>query len=188
MSVVPARPQPDTPRWILGFWLDQLLIVFTPLLVIPAVLTIHRSLGVEAETISVVVTAFFALGHHLPGMIRAYGHRELFQRFRTRFLIVPPLLFASYFVMLAYHREFFQFDIIIWATWHGLMQLYGFVRINDAKAGSYSSASANWDWLVCLCGFITVELFSPSRMAFLLHNWYSLGGPLLPPASVIFIR
>ena len=188
MSAVPVRPLSDAPRWILGFWLDQLLIVFTPLLVIPAVLLIHRSLGIEAETISVVVTAFFALGHHLPGMIRAYGDLELFQRFRTRFLIVPPLLFTSYFIMLGYHSEFFQFVIILWATWHGLMQLYGFVRIYDAKAGSTSRATAYWDWLVCLCGFITVELFSPSRMAFLLRNWYSLGGPLLPPWSVMFIR
>jgi len=188
MSVASVRPLSDSPRWILGFWLDQLLIVSTPLLVIPFVLLIHRSLGIEAETISVVVTAFFALGHHLPGMIRAYGDRELFQRFRTRFLIVPPLLFTSYFIMLGYHNEFFQFVIILWATWHGLMQLYGFVRIYDAKAGSTSLATARWDWLVCLCGFITVELFSSNRMAFLLHNWYSLGGPLLPPWSIMLIR
>ncbi len=192
MSVVPARPsQPASSvsqSWIINSWLDQLLIILTPLLVIPAVLVLHTPFGVKAETISLVVTAFFALGHHLPGLIRAYGETELFQRFRWRFLIAPPLLFLAYFPLSFYHRDFFPFVLVLWATWHGLMQLYGFVRIYDAKVGSISSATARWDWRVCFCGFVTVEVFSDSRIAALLNSWYALGGPLISPMTFSIFR
>ena len=62
------------------------------------------------------------------------------------------------------------------------MQLYGFVRIYDAKVGSTSKATANWDWLVCLCGFVTPQLFRPERVSSTLDYWYSVGGPLVPSA------
>ncbi len=199
MSVAPLHPLKDAPRppastgsqssnpprrWIINAWLDQLLIVSTPLLVIPVILALHSPLGVKAETISLVVTAFFALGHHLPGLIRAYGDRELFERFRWRFVLAPPLLFLAYFPLQHYHPDFFPLVIVFWATWHGLMQLYGFVRIYDAKVGSTSPVTAYWDWLVCLCGFVTAQVFSPPRMSNLLGYWYSMGGPLIPPGAV----
>jgi uncharacterized membrane protein (UPF0136 family) len=160
------------------------LIVSTPLLVIPAILALHSPLGVNAETISLVVTAFFAVGHHLPGLIRAYGDRELFQRFHWRFILAPPLLFIAYFSAHRDHPDFYPLIIVFCATWHGLMQLYGFVRIYDAKVGSTSPVTAYWDWLVCLFGFVTAQLFSPARMSNLLGYWYSFGGPLVPPSLV----
>ncbi|PYJ70411.1 MAG: hypothetical protein DME75_09330 [Verrucomicrobia bacterium] len=46
----------------------------------------------SAEDIYLFVAAFGAMGHHLPGMIRAYGDRALFQRFRWRFIFAPIFL------------------------------------------------------------------------------------------------
>src|SRR5437762_5058932 len=123
MSVVPLHPtmqsadsnapsaQPSR-RWILNSWLDQFFIVSTPLLVFPAIFALYAPLRVKAETISLVVTAFFALGHHLPGMIRAYGDRELFQRFHWRFILAPPLLFLAYFPLQRYHFDAWRLIII----------------------------------------------------------------------------
>jgi hypothetical protein len=34
------------------------------------------------------------MGHHLPGMIRAYGDRALFERFKWRFILAPLFLLA----------------------------------------------------------------------------------------------
>lgn len=198
MSVVPLhreRPSSAPPsaaslssdpsrRWIINSWLDQLLILSTPLLALPAVLALHAPLGLKAETISLVVTAFFATGHHFPGLIRAYGDSELFQRFRWRFLLAPPLLFLAYFPLQIRHPEFYLLVIVLWATWHGLMQLYGFVRIYDAKVGSKAPATAYWDWLVCVCGFVTAQFYSPARMSNVLGYWYSFGSPLIPPDAV----
>ncbi len=195
MSVVPLQPLKQSSssnsrslnpsqRWIISSWLDQFLILSTPLLAIPAVFALNSSLGVKAETISLIVTSFFALGHHLPGLIRAYGDRELYQRFHWRFILAPPLLFVAYVPLHHSHPDFIRLVIVFWATWHGLMQLYGFVRIYDAKVGSTSPVTAYWDWLVCLCGFVTAQMFCPARMSKLLGHWYSLGGPLIPPSAV----
>lgn len=196
MSVVPVPsvgsavaaesfPPERSRRWIINAWLDQLLIVSTPLLVIPAVLALNSPLGINAETISLVVTSFFALGHHLPGLIRAYGDPELFQRFRWRFLLAPPLLFLAYFPLQKNHPAFFPLVVVFWATWHGLMQLYGFVRIYDARVGSVSRATAHWDWLVCLSGFVAAQAFSSARMSDFLRHWYSFGGPLIAPEAIL---
>ena len=167
-------------QWIVGPWVDYLLIILTPLFSTPSVLVLYSSgAGVSAETISVIVTAFFALGHHLPGMMRAYGDRELFSRFYWRFVLAPPLLFVAYFPLYYYHYDLYRAFILVWATWHALMQLYGFVRIYDAKVGSISTVTAYWDWLLCLFGFVLPQLLRPEQVAVNLTLWHSLGGPLI---------
>ncbi len=177
------------PQWIVNSWVDTLFIILTPLVATPAVLILHSSwIGVRAETISLIVAAFFATGHHLPGLIRAYGDRELFDRFRWRFVLVPPLVFLAYFPLYHYHFELYRLIILVWATWHALMQLYGFVRIYDSKVGSVSTATARWDWLLCLCGFITPQLLRPEQMSSTLGYLYAVGGPHLPVSIVQGIR
>jgi hypothetical protein len=176
-SMTPVASAPSR-QWIVSPWVDFLLIILTPLISTPAVLLLYSSrVGVSAETISVVVAAFFALGHHLPGMMRAYGDRDLFARFHWRFLLAPPLLFLAYFPLYYYHYDLYRLIILVWATWHALMQLYGFTRIYDAKVGSVSTVTAYWDWLLCLCGFILPQLMRPEQIAVNLKQWYSLGGP-----------
>ena len=138
--------------WIINSRVDLLLILLTPLVATPAVLMLYSPVfRVKAETISLIVTAFFAPGHHLPGLIRAYGDRDLFERFRWRFILVPPLVFL-------------------------------------AKVGSTAPATAYWDWLVCLCGFITPQFFRPEKLSTILSHWYSFGGPFIPPKIVSAIQ
>jgi tetratricopeptide (TPR) repeat protein len=183
-------PSTNAPRrWIINSWVDLILILLTPLIATPAILILYSPVfQVKAETISLIVTAFFATGHHLPGLIRAYGDQELFQRFRWRFILAPPLVFLAYFPLYNYHFDLYRLIILIWATWHGLMQLYGFVRIYDAKVGSTAPATAYWDWLICLCGFITPQFFRPEKLSSALHHWYSIGGPFIPPTALTAAR
>jgi hypothetical protein len=141
-------------------------------------------MDISASQISLFVASFGAMGHHLPGMFRAYGDRELFQRFKWRFVLVPPLVFLAYFPLYTYHFGLYRLIILCWATWHGSMQLYGFVRIYDSKVGSTARATANWDWMVCLCGFITPQLFRPDRVSNALQHWYSIGGPWVSPSML----
>jgi hypothetical protein len=42
---------------------------------------------------------------------------------------------------------------LLWGFWHGVMQVYGFVRIYDAKVGSFEKATARLDWLMCIAWF-----------------------------------
>ncbi|MCA9013233.1 MAG: tetratricopeptide repeat protein, partial [Planctomycetaceae bacterium] len=175
--------------WILNSWWDQLLIVSTPLVVVPIVFLLSSSwVGVEVDTIVIIVTAFFALGHHLPGMIRAYGDRELFQRFRLRFIFAPLTFIAVSFPLYRYHYEVFMVTLYFWGCWHGLMQLYGFVRIYDAKVGSNAPVTVWLDWLMCLSWFPTALTFSHRRTADFLEFWYTFGGPAIPASSVPVFR
>lgn len=187
MSAVPNQTSPNPFnrdlgwRWIISAGPDLILILLTPVIAIPILLMLYSSwVGIKAETISIIVAAFFATGHHLPGMIRAYGDRDLFQRFRWRFLLIPPLLFLSYFPLYTYHYDWYRLIILVWATWHGLMQVYGFVRIYDAKVGSFSSSTVWWDWLVCFFGFVTPRLMRPDQVSSALKHWYSIGGMHIP--------
>src|SRR5262245_54971202 len=61
--------------WILDPWRDFILIVGPPFLIVPA-LWIAQS-RFRADQIYLMVASFGAVGHHLPGMMRAYGDRFL---------------------------------------------------------------------------------------------------------------
>src|ERR1043166_1785603 len=93
-ETVPPAPAParKSSLWILDSWRDLVLYVCTPLLIIPIFLAAQTRWG--PEDIYLFVAAFGAMGHHLPGMIRAYGDRALFQRFKWRFIFAPVFLVA----------------------------------------------------------------------------------------------
>ncbi|MBM4074116.1 MAG: hypothetical protein FJ267_00545 [Planctomycetes bacterium] len=181
--------RPPSGRWILNSSLDLLLFVLTPLLVVPIVLLIQTPwVGVEVETISLIVSAFGGLGHHLPGMIRAYCDRDLFERFRMRFILAPLFILAVCIPLSQYHLNAMLLVLSVWGCWHALMQVYGFVRIYDVKVGSVSSVTAHWDWLMCLTWFSTAQVFSNGKMSRLLEHFYNSGGPLIPPIAVHTFR
>src|SRR5438876_2611506 len=91
-QTVPAAPKaaPKKTLWILNSWRDLILYVGTPLFLVPMFLLAQTRWS--AQDIYVFVAAFGAMGHHLPGMIRAYGDRALFDRFRWRFIFAPIFL------------------------------------------------------------------------------------------------
>src|SRR6202162_4421416 len=94
LQTVPSAAPPAAGRklWILDSWRDLILYVGTPLLLIPAFALAQAKWS--PQDIYLFVAAFGAMGHHLPGMIRAYGDRALFERFRWRFIIAPIFLLA----------------------------------------------------------------------------------------------
>src|SRR5512144_1000250 len=91
-QTVPPVPTsvPKQNLWILSSWRDLVLYVGTPLLILP--LFALAQARWSAQDIYLFVAAFGAMGHHLPGMIRAYGDRALFERFRWRFICAPIFL------------------------------------------------------------------------------------------------
>lgn len=138
----------------------------------------------SAEDIYLFVAAFGAMGHHLPGMIRAYGDRALFERFKWRFVLAPIFL-------LAFCVGFFLWDLkaivmiaFVWGVWHGMMQTYGFCRIYDAKVSSFAAWTRRLDFAACAVWFATAVLLSPQRMTDTLDTYYGAGGPFIPPAAL----
>src|SRR5262249_37143775 len=89
-----TRTTPATPQarrlWIVDPWHDLALIVGAPAIILPAIWLLQARF--QPNQIYLFVASFGAVGHHLPGMMRAYGDRYLFDRFKYRFVLTPLVL------------------------------------------------------------------------------------------------
>src|SRR6516225_8705614 len=186
-QTVPAAPAPPASGrkpnlWILDSWRDLVLYVGTPLLILP-VFALAQGFW-SAEDIYLFVAAFGAMGHHLPGMIRAYGDRALFERFRWRFIFAPVFLLAVCVPFYWWDLKGIVLIVFFWGVWHGMMQTYGFCRIYDAKAGSFAALTRRLDFAMCLIWFATAVALSPYRLSDTLGTYYMCGGSFIPPSVV----
>src|SRR5438876_8695484 len=181
-QTVPAVPTVGRKSnlWILDSWRDLILYVCTPLLLVPIFIGAQGFWA--AEDIYLFVAAFGAMGHHLPGMIRAYGDRALFQRFEWRFIVAPIFLVVVWAAFSILDLKGIVLVAFVWRVWHGMMQTYGFCRIYDAKVGSFAELTRRLDFALCGIWFATAVLLSPQRMTDTLETYYSAGGPFIPPA------
>src|SRR6266480_1997372 len=183
-----SRPQtvPDAPAtaprkslWILDSWRDLILYVGTPLLLVP-VFALAQTRW-RPQDIYLFVAAFGAMGHHLPGMIRAYGDRALFERFKWRFILAPLFLLAVCTAFFWWDLKGILLVVFFWGVWHGLMQTYGFCRIYDAKTGTFDVVTRRLDFAMCVIWFATAVALSPYRLSDTLDTYYMCGGPFVPP-------
>ncbi len=184
-----SGPPPSSAKaspWILDRWRDLLLFVGTPILLIPIFAAAQARWS--AQDIFLFVGAFGAMGHHLPGMIRAYGDRALFARFKTRFLVAPVLLLAVCIWSSFYNVQAIQLVALGWGIWHGMMQTYGFCRIYDAKASARAAARARVDLALCFAWFLGAVLLSPMRFRSSLDLYYESGGPVIPVTLITGLR
>jgi Flp pilus assembly protein TadD len=181
-SSMPAKSSP----WILDRWRDLVLFVGTPVLLIP-IFTAAQSRW-SAQDIFLFVGAFGAMGHHLPGMIRAYGDRALFDRFKIRFVVAPLAILAVCVWSSLYNIQAVQLVAMAWGIWHGMMQTYGFCRIYDAKASARAAARARVDLALCFAWFSAAVLLSPMRFRTLFELYYESGGPVVASSAVAAMR
>ena len=184
-TVPPVRAiVPKRNVWILDSWRDLILYVGTPLLIIPLFLLAQGRWS--AQEIYLFVAAFGALGHHLPGMIRAYGDRALFERFRWRFIIAPIFLVVVCVGFYFWHTTTNPVVMVVfaWGVWHGMMQTYGFGRIYDAKMGSFAAVTRRLDFATCGIWFAAGVILSPARMTDTLDGLYECGLPFISPTGV----
>ena len=181
-QTVPAAPvaAPKRSLWILNSWRDLILYVGTPLLLVPMFALAQARWS--AQDIYIFVAAFGATGHHLPGMIRAYGDRALFKRFRWRFIFAPIFLVAVCVAFTWWDLKGIVLVVFFWGVWHGMMQTYGFCRIYDAKTGSFAALTRRLDFATCAIWFAAAVLLSSQRMADTLETYYASGGPFIAPA------
>ena len=180
-QTVPPVPAavPKRNLWILNSWRDLILYVATPLLLVPMFALAQARWS--AQDIYVFVAAFGAMGHHLPGMIRAYGDRALFERFRWRFILAPVFLLAVCVAFYWWDLKGIILVLFFWGVWHGMMQTYGFCRIYDAKLGSFAPLTRRLDFALCGIWFATAVILSAPRMADTLEAFYASGGPNIQP-------
>lgn len=172
--------------WILSSWQDLLLFVGTPLLVAPLVL--HAGTQWNPADVALFVSCFGAMGHHLPGLLRAYGDRSLFRRYRVRFILAPVLVFSLCALFAVQDLIGVLLVMTVWGVWHFLMQTYGFARIYDAKVGCFDATTRRLDWAICVAWFGACIIFSPGRLGELLMMTARAGLPLLSADAVSMLR
>lgn len=199
MSSTTASTEPARRVWIVSAWWDLIYLVITPVIIVPAALLAVRQ-WLTPEQVYLAAISFASLGHHLPGFMRAYGDRELFERFRTRFLLAPPLVLAvallftppSWLAEALHlpwrHLHGLELILFVWGTWHGLMQTYGFMRIYDIRRGENIRSTARLDHAVCLSIFIAGVAFSDGRMHEIAGIAMQSGLPTLDRQGLIALR
>src|SRR5213595_705219 len=183
-QTVPAVPAaaPRQKLWILDSWRDLILYVGTPLLLLPAFALAQARWS--PQDIYLFVAAFGAMGHHLPGMIRAYGDRALFDRFKWRFILAPLFLLVVCTAFFWWDLKGILLVVFFWGVWHGLMQTYGFCRIYDAKTGTFDALTRRLDFAMCVIWFATAVALSTYRLSDTLDTYYMCGGPFIPPSFI----
>ena len=166
--------------WVVSALTDGLVVIGGPLLIVPILLLLSQFL--EPVVLAGFVLGAMSTGHHLPGFVRAYGDPVLFARYRLRFLVAPPLLFSCIFWFTWNGLQGAVWVVAVWGIWHGLMQIYGFMRIYDAKRGENSPLTARLDWLMCLTGWTAILLWSPGCVASHHRHGRGFGAVLLRAA------
>ena len=166
---------------------DCLLLIGTPLAIVPAVMLLAQR-HFSVEQISLVVVSFASIGHHLPGFLRAYADRDLWNRFKWRLILAPPLLLALSWIFTSRNLHGLALVLLVWATWHVLMQTYGFMRIYDLKRGVNRLARARWDFWACLAVFCCGLVFSDARMFGLSEVAWRIGLPSIQPGAMLALR
>ena len=173
-------------HWIIGAREDLLLFLLTPAVLVALVLVAQyfwtmAALGVFATVL--------AMGHYLPGLMRAYGDPALFGRFRWRFLLAPIFFIgtAMYMARGENERQAFLIVVVLWGSWHWLMQTYGLVRIYDAKAANFDAISARLDYALCVLWF-GVIYWKTDGVATVLSRFYRTGAYVSPEVIVWMTR
>lgn len=173
-------------KWIISPSADLLFFVGTPLLCLVPMMALRSVF--DSQTILFFIMSFFAMGHHLPGFMRAYGDPELFATFKEKFLVAPIIVLCV--VALAQfntlHGLFLM--VLLWEIWHLFMQHYGIMRIYDGKNKIFAKWNARWDWLLTMAAFITVVVYSPEYLYRILDHNQNVGLPFLSAGQTLWVK
>jgi len=190
-EIQPMASDTQSTKRAAGYWIldgkrDLMLIVGTPFLILPAMI-LARSQWADVSIV-LFVAAFGQLGHNLPGMMRAYGDRALFCRYRLRFIVAPIALVLLCILGATYHFHGLILISVVWAVWHALMQTHGFARIYDAKAAAFDDYTRWLDFAVTLSWFGGALVLCDQPTKLLLAHLYNSGGPTVPAELLSAVR
>ena len=128
-----------------------------------------------------------------PGIIcpALCGHTatpELFSTFKEKFLVAPivVLIVTALAQFNTLHGLFLM--VLVWEIWHLFMQHYGIMRIYDAKNKIFSKLDARLDWLLTLCAFATVVVYSPEYFHRILDHNQRVGVPFLSAELTFLLK
>jgi Tfp pilus assembly protein PilF len=168
-----------------GYWIfsplqDMTFVLLTPLPILLAFAAARRTGWMDGL---LTFGLALAMAHYLPGILRAYGDRALFRRFRLRLIVAPLFLITitTWFAYLALHSVILL--ALLWGQWHWMMQVYGFARIYDAKVKPGARTPAWLDQMMCLLWFGMCVFVLNNDLPSYVTSFYQSGGPPLPAGA-----
>jgi tetratricopeptide (TPR) repeat protein len=171
---IPAsEPAPDR-YWIFSPVQDLTLVLGTPLLILGTFALARRGGWMDGL---LTFALALATAHYLPGILRAYGDRALFRRFRVRLIFAPLFLFAITATFAYLNLHIVLLLALLWGQWHWMMQVYGFARIYDAKARPEARTPAWLDRTMCLMWFGMCVFVLNQDLPSYVTRFYQSGGP-----------
>jgi len=167
--------------WAFGPLHDLTFVLLTPLAILSAFIVAGKVGWVDGLVVFALASA---MGHYLPGILRAYGDRALFRRYRTRLIAAPLFLFGSTLLLAWFNYNFVFLLVGIWGAWHWTMQVYGFARIYDAKSGPKGTTPPLLERAVCILWFGMCVFVLNDVLQVYLTDFYRSGGEVLTAESV----
>src|SRR5262249_3461901 len=123
MSTVKTQIEPGrrvaARYWIFSPVQDMIFILFTPILILGAFAAARRGGWMNGL---LAFALALATAHYLPGILRAYGDRALFRRFRVRLILAPLFLFTVTAAFAYLNLHIVLLLALLWGQWHWMMQ------------------------------------------------------------------
>jgi Flp pilus assembly protein TadD len=172
---------PRKSYWAFGPIHDLTFVLLTPLAILSAFIAAGKMGWIDGLVIFALASA---MGHYLPGILRAYGDRALFRRYRMRLVAAPLFLFGSTLLLAWFNYSFVFLLVGIWGAWHWTMQVYGFARIYDARSGPSGTTPPLLERAVCILWFGMCVFVLNDVLQVYITDFYSSGGYVLSSESV----
>jgi Flp pilus assembly protein TadD len=172
---------PPRSYWAFGPLHDLTFVLLTPLAILLAFIVAGKMGWVDGLVVFALVSA---MGHYLPGILRAYGDRALFHRYRARLIAAPLFLFGSTLLLAWFNYNFVFLLVGIWGAWHWTMQVYGFARIYDARSGPKGTTPPLLERAVCILWFGMCVFVLNDVLQVYIADFYRSGGEVLTAESV----
>jgi len=187
MSTVKTQIEPGrgvaARYWIFSPVQDMVFILFTPIPIVGAFAAARRGGWMNGL---LAFALALATAHYLPGILRAYGDRALFRRFRVRLILAPLFLFTVTAAFAYLNLHIVLLLALLWGQWHWMMQVYGFARIYDAKARPEARTPAWLDRTMCLMWFGMCVFVLNVDLPSYVTSFYESGGPSIPAHAFVW--
>jgi len=172
---------PRRTYWAFGPLHDLTFVLLTPLVILSAFIVAGKMGWVDGLVVFALASA---MGHYLPGILRAYGDQALFRRYRTRLIAAPLFLFGSTLLLAWFNYNFVFLLVGLWGAWHWTMQVYGFARIYDARSGPKGTAPPLLERAVCILWFGMCVFVLNDVLQVYFADFYRSGGAVLTATSI----